>query len=166
MRNVKGFLSDDGVFFDAVEDAELYEATHALEAVVANIGANPEKFLVVVDGCRKQLERYLNAKSKYEASEARSWSTDATRPGAPASPVVDNADDCRAEDHAPVLEQQADELEHVPDVGSSVRTEAVPDDSPINGPRGGGAHARSVRRAAHMATASPAAISVARGSGR
>ena len=159
MRSVRGFLADDGVFFDTAEDAELYEALHALEFSVKNIGADPEKFMIVLIGCEEQLRRYLDAKSRYEKAEAAY-----PREGVPnAEPAVDHADDDGAEEHASVLEQPADEHEHVPDVRSGVGTEAVPDGSPVDGAGGGGAHARSVRRAAHMATTSTAALATARG---
>lgn len=167
MRNVKGFLSDDGVFFDAEADAELYEAMHALEATVRNIGADPNKFLIVVEGCRKQLERYLNAKSSFEKSERSSVAKagDDRRSGEQATPFVEhNADDGSAEAYTPVLEQPINESEHVPNMGCSVSTEAIPDDSALNGSRGRRFATRSVRSAPYMATASRAALATACGS--
>jgi len=158
MRNVKGFLSDDGTFFDAEEDAELYEATHALEAIVSNIGANPEKFMIVVDGCRKQIRRYLDAKDKYEQSEGRAWDE-------AASPAAHNADNRGPEGTAPVLEQPADGPEPVPDLGSGIGSEAVSADGKVDGIGGGRTHARGVLGASYMATTSSAAIALARGSG-
>lgn len=183
MRNVKGFLSDDGVFFDVKEDAELYEALHALEASVRNIGADPEKFMIVVGGCSKQLRRYLDAKSAYEKAEnaqfepsrkrgeaaqhsvegEESSEGDNAEAGRPdAAPADDHADNAVAKVHAPVLEQPADEPEYVPDVRSGIGTESVPDDGTLNGARGRGAHARNLRRAANMATTSHAALTASR----
>lgn len=153
MKSVSGFLADDGVFFDTEADAELYEALHALEFSVRNIGADPVKFMIVVEGCQEQLRRYLDAKSNYEKSEAR-------QPAAPDS--VNHPDDGRTEAAAPVLEQPTDEHQHMPDVRGSVGTEAVRDDSTVDGSGSGGAHARSVRRAPYMATTSGAAITAAR----
>jgi hypothetical protein len=157
MRSVKGFLADDGTYFDTAESAELYEALHALEFSVTNIGADPAKFMIVIEGCQDQLRRYLDAKNKYEESEATG-----PRPGN-AQPVVNNTDNGRAEGDAPVLEQQVDKPEHVPDIRSGVGTEAVPDERKVDGAGGGGAHARSVRSAAYMATVSTAALATARG---
>jgi hypothetical protein len=154
MKSVRGFLADDGTFFDAKEDAELYEALHALEFSVKNIGADPAKFMIVVEGCQEQLRRYLDAKSNYEKSEAVG--------PAPASDSVDHANDGRAEADAPILKQPVDEHQHVSDVRSGVGAEAVPNDSAVDGTGSGGAHARSVRRAPHMATTSSAAIAAAR----
>ena len=153
MKSVKGFLADDGTYFDAREDAELYEALHALEFSVRSIGADPSKFMIVVTGCQEQLRRYLDAKSSYEKSEA-------TGPAAPDS--VNNTNDSNTKADAPVLEQSADEHQHMPNVRSGISTEAVRDDGPIDGTGGGGAHARGIRRAPHMATTSSAAIAAAR----
>ena len=160
MRQVKGFLSDDGVFFDAHADAELYEAMHDLELVVKNIGANPEKFLVVLDGCHKQVRRYLDAKEGFKASEA---SGVASAAAGTASHPEHNADDAGAETHAPVLEQPFNESKSVPDVGSGERTEAVPDYSEVDGIGGRSTHARGLRSTAHLATTSQAALSTSRG---
>lgn len=156
MKRVTGFLADDGVYFDAKEDAELYEALHALEFSVRNIGADPAKFMIVVEGCQEQLRRYLDAKVSYEKSEATG-----PRPGA-APDSVDHTNDSRTEAAAPVLEQSPDEHQHVPDVRSGVSTEAVRNDSPVDGTGGGSVDARSIRRAPHMATTSSAAIAAAR----
>jgi hypothetical protein len=155
MRSVKGFLADDGTYFDTAESAELYEALHALEFSVRNIGADPAKFMIVIEGCQDQLRRYLNAKNEYEESEAKG-------PG-DTQPAVNNTNDSRAEGDASVLEQPANEPEHVPDVRSGVGTEAVPDERKIDGAGGGSTHARSVRSAAYMATVSTAALATARG---
>jgi hypothetical protein len=158
MKRVTGFLADDGTYFDAKADAELYEALHALEFSVRNIGADPVKFMIVVEGCQEQLRRYLDAKAGYEKSEATG-----PRPGAGTAPdSVDHANDSRTEAAAPVLEQSLDEHQHVPDVRSGISTEAVRDNGPVDGAGGGSVDARSVRRAPHMATTSSAAIAAAR----
>jgi hypothetical protein len=161
MRNVKGYLSDDGVFFDAEADAELYEALQALEFTVRNIGADPNKFMVVVEGCRKQLERYLNAKSKFEESEA----SGPDGPGGTKPASEHHTDDGSAVADASVQQQPPDSAQHVPDLGGGIGAEAISNDIALNGAGGRSAHARSVRRAALMATASGAAIASARGSG-
>jgi hypothetical protein len=158
MRNVKGFLSDDGMFFDAKEDAELYEATYALEAVVRTIGANPEKFMIVVNGCQRQLRRYLDAQVAYEENEGRLWE-DTAAPSA-----AHNTDGREPEAAASVLEQPTDEPKPMPDVGSGVGSEAVSREEPVDGSRGRRTHARGVLGASYMATTSPTAIAVACGS--
>lgn len=104
MRSVTGYLADDGTFFDARADVELYEALHALEFSVKNCGASPEKFMAVVHGCRKQLERYLNAQHEFEKSET-SGSTNGKGAGATEPPVNHHADDGDAKEPTRVLEQ-------------------------------------------------------------
>jgi hypothetical protein len=162
MRSVSGFLADDGVFFDTKEDAELYEALHALEFSVKSIGADPAKFMIVIEGCQEQLRRYLDAKDSYEKSETIGPATF----GVPnTEPDLNNANDGGTEGDARILEQPSDKCEYVPDVRGGVGAEDVPDRSPVDGARSGGAHARSVRSAAHLATTSAAALATARGSG-
>lgn len=162
MRNVTGFLSDDGVFFDVQEDAELYEALHMLQLTVKNIGADPEKFMIVVDGCRKQLRRYLDAKSSYEESEKRGIGQASAEASGAAKATPNRANGGPSERHAPVFEQPADEREHVPDVRSGVSAEVVRDNSTVDGTGSGGIDARGVRGAAHLATTSPAALATSR----
>jgi hypothetical protein len=161
MKKVSGYLADDGTFFDAEADVELYEALHALEFSVKNIGADPAKFMIVVEGCQDQLMRYLNAQSKFKRSEALGPVPRATGSSNP-QPAVDHTNDRSAEGHAPVLEQSADEPEHVPDIRGSIGAEAVPDGRTIDGTGSGSTDARSVRGAAYMATVSSAAITAAR----
>jgi len=160
-RPVKGFLADDGTFFDSQEDVDLYDALHALRFHVTQIGANPEKFLIVLDGCARQVKDYLDAKEAYNKAESRDNGTNADPANGTtiSTPLgVDHTKFFRPEEDASIQQQSIDGTEHVPDMGSSISAETVPNDSKIDGVGSGVYTPRSVRRSAHMATTSQAAI--------
>ncbi|SRR5258706_7744368 len=173
MRAVRGYLTDDGTYFDTKEEAALYDSLHALRFAATNVGVDPDKGLIFVDGCKDAIRRYIDAKEAYNEAEGRQDEVDggrwADRAGTgtdTAAPLtINNAEFLRAEaDPSSVQQQPVDEPQHVPDVGSSVSSEAIPDKCEEHGIGSRRAYARSVRSSSHMATASTAALATARGS--
>jgi hypothetical protein len=188
MRPAKGFLADDGTFFDTADQAELYDALAALTFHVTQAGADPKKALIIIDACAEHVRRYLDAKEAYNKAEnanvdelAKNWHgtkqdyADRVYPGRDWKPVdngrwaqratspapldINHAEFFRAEtDVAPVQQQSIDEPQHVPDVGSGVSTEAIQDEQPVHGIGSGIGAPRGFLRDAYMAGASSAAI--------
>jgi len=181
-RSVKGFLADDGTFFNNQDEVELYEALNGLRFASENVGADPNKLMIIVDAIGPQIRRYLDAKESYNKAERGTGSieesgelaqeqfdklgtytkwADRAREAAPLT--INTAEFLKPETGVtPVQQQPADEREHVPDVGSGERTEAVSDKCEEHGAGVRSAHARSVRSRPYMATTSTAALDTAR----
>lgn len=149
MKQVSGYLTNDGTFFPTQDEARLYDAMAALTFAATNVGANPKAVFVIVDGCMNQIEEYINAKKEHQRAEQ------ANPFGAvpAASSAVDYADDGTTETPIPsVLEQPPHVDEYVPDVGSGVGAEEIPDIGKVNGPGIRSHDARSVLSDTPMAT--------------
>ncbi len=170
MRAVRGYLTDDGTYFDTKVEAALYDSLHALRFAATNIGVNPDKGLIFVDGCRDVIRRYIDAKEAYETAEQEhvydAYQSGPLRTGTTAPLDIDFSilDGAKA-DSSSVQQQPSDEPQHVSNVGGGVGSEAIPDKCEEHGIGSRRAYARSVRSASHMATASTAALATARGSG-
>jgi hypothetical protein len=113
--------------------------------------------MIVVDGCRRQLERYLHAKSKFEESEASGVTEQREAPTA-----KHNTDDGSAEEHASVFKQPANESESMPHMGSGVSTKELSDNSEVDGLGSRRVDARGIRSASLMATTSLTTIAKSR----
>lgn len=149
MKRVSGFLTNDGTYFDTEDEARLYDAMAALTFAATNVGANPKAVFVIVDGCMNQIEEYINAKRAHQKAEhANPFSAEPT-----ASPAFNYTNDGTTETPIPsILEQPPHVDEYVPDVGSGVGAEEIPDISKINGPGIRPHDARSVLSDTPMAT--------------
>lgn len=191
MRAAQGFLTDDGTFFDAIEDAELYDAMHAVSfAVETRCRAKPESVFVVLDMCQEEIGRYLNAKKaareKYEESassydpkkplaidtkeffrdddqEHEVESADANHESYTDPYVIDNTNNLGATwDDAPIQYVEAHKHESVSNMGSSVGTETLSDDSTLDGTGSGRSDASDICRLKDLATSLQAEIAEAR----
>lgn len=142
MKRVSGFLTNDGTYFDTEDEARLYDAMAALTFAATNVGANPKAVFVIVDGCMNQIEEYINAKRAHQKAEH----ANPFGPSAATPPVVNYTDDGTTETPIPsILEQSVDQYESMPDVGSGVIAEAVPNSGSVNGSGIRQRDARSVR---------------------
>lgn len=60
-REAKGFLCEDGRFFEDQETAELYEAKEVLRGRLEQLGKDTERVFEMIDECGTELRRYLDA---------------------------------------------------------------------------------------------------------
>jgi len=64
MREVTGYLTDDGAFYETQGDAERHEATYALVGAFTQFvgkGGNIDRFQNVIINLAPEIRRYLNA---------------------------------------------------------------------------------------------------------
>jgi len=64
MREVSGYLTEDGAFYESADDAEKHEATFALIGAYNQYvgrGGNIERFQNVIINLSPEIRRYLNA---------------------------------------------------------------------------------------------------------
>jgi len=133
MREVTGYLTEDGAFYETEDEAEKHEATHALVGAFGQyVGktGNIERFQNVIINLAPEIRRYLNAiEGPERQSETVSETEQATieRETRHRSRKVDihtpnDGLGSALED----LEQQSDRRPvHVPDVGDSAWAEEV-----------------------------------------
>lgn len=165
MRPVKGYLSDDGTYFDNAEDAELYDAMHGVKyAVETKCRANPRNVFIVLDTCADEIRRYLDAKanqakadSSYDPQEPFeiNWAAGylAECSNGPVSSDIYHPDNFGPNDLTSVLKFSPNVNEPMPDLGGSVGTEAIPDTGTVDGVGSGRSDASSVRSDPYLATA-------------
>lgn len=115
-REAKGFLCEDGRFFEDQETAELYEAKEALWQRLEGLKKAPDRVFEMIDACGLELRRYLDALKATRTSEYHG----------------DNGEG--QEGTTPVLKQQVDRPEPVPDVGRSAYAEDIFNDRKGYGP--------------------------------
>lgn len=131
MEKVAGYLSSDGKFFTYLKDAELHEATIALEKRVIILGFDPSKLFNVLDELLEEVSRYVTAKQEAISPDG---------PDSEASTVSDidqrAGDDGLTEaDIAPLLTFEADGHGDVSDIRSGEQSEEVPDKRKGHGSR-------------------------------
>lgn len=118
MKQVEGFLAEDGAFFESSTEAEYHEAKGALHDAAIPADIDPERLCAAIDQLFPQVERYVNAKKAHDAvapecAFGQSIETETNRPR------VNRTDEQRAtEANAPVLKQPSRKRQPVPDVGS------------------------------------------------
>lgn len=61
MKQVTGFLTEDGTFFDNKAAADLHEAEHLLDHSARYIGVDPEKLKDAINQLHEPVRRYLDA---------------------------------------------------------------------------------------------------------
>lgn len=182
MKSVKGYLTDDGTFFDNATDAEFYDALQALSLTAKSQNINPERLITAIDLSAKEVGRYLNAKYAKEKSDEQKtaiefesnngvnpyiWSANEQRGDNPNALIIDHADNGRAEEDIPsFLNKQASVDEPMPNVGSGVSTETIRDNGSQHGAGSWGSDASSVRSNPDMAIALSHELAEARFRGR
>jgi hypothetical protein len=128
MREAKGFVTDDGTFFEDDKEAALYEAELRLKARLAEVlpNLNQDAFFAVVVGAMQELTEFINAhhawnppKTKEPDGEAASGTAEDTTGAGHVSSTE--------EDLASLLKLPTRGHSDVPDVGSRPRTEKVSD---------------------------------------
>lgn len=140
MKQTKGFVTDDGTFFENEYEAELYEAEFRLRAGLTTTfpQLNQEPFFTIVLTLKRELMEYLNAHSTTDANkpipdEGEERVEDEPRPAPKAdehSAYVSSAE----EDLASVLKLPTRRPSHVPDVRSGTQPEEVSNRSALDGP--------------------------------
>jgi hypothetical protein len=164
MRRVNGFIASDGTFFETADQCEFYEANYALDYAVRAIGADPDKFRIVVNGCASQVRRYLDAKEAFEKAEYADGGAWAARAEPAAPSDLDRARHGEAtRDATSVQQQPADSDQHVSDVGSGERAEAVSNERSEHGAGVRSALARSLRGSTSVAANQAPGFAVTRG---
>lgn len=143
MKQTKGFITEDGTFFEDEFEGNLYEAElHLRHALAERFPQLPqEKFFVVVLGVIREMKEYLNAHTESLAnSVSEQVDTSASEIGAEdevsSPPPVDEHPAYLSgteEDLASVLKLPTRRPSHVPDVGSGTQPEEVPNRSAVDG---------------------------------
>lgn len=132
MKKVRGYLTNDDVFFETKEEAELHEATRALELSCSRMGLRTDAVMTVIDELTNQIERYINAKRR-----------------ANKHPPIDNTPEG---DNVSLLELAARGDEPVSDIRDGERTKTLRYDSSLDGFGSRRDNASSVRRGEDLAT--------------
>lgn len=68
MKQVSGFLSNDGKFFERQEEAVFHDAQEALVKVIAATDVDEERFLELINRFGAEIGSYLNAKIACESA--------------------------------------------------------------------------------------------------
>lgn len=143
MREVTGFLTDDGAFYESMWEAETHEATYALTGAFKQYvgeSGNVKRFQNVITNLAPEIRRYLNAiEGPAEQSETISEVDQATieretrhKPPSTREHTPNDGLGSALED----LEQQQDRGPvHVPNVGDRAWSEEVQHRREIDGPR-------------------------------
>lgn len=132
MKKVRGYLTNDDVFFGTKEEAELHEATRMLELSCSLMHLRTAAVLTVIDELSLQIERYINAKRRVNKH-----------------PTDNNPSEA---DTVSVLELSPRGFESVSYIRDSKRPEEVRHYSPLDGIGGGGDDASGVRGSEDLAT--------------
>jgi hypothetical protein len=140
MKQTRGFVTDDGTFFEREREAELYEAEFRLRAgLIASFpNLNQEPFFAIVLEMKRELLEYLNA---YFTENATKPDPDKSEVGVeieePVAPPFDEHPayiNSAEEDLASILKLPVRRHSNVSDVGSSTPTEEVSNRSALDGP--------------------------------
>lgn len=81
MRKAKGYIADDGSFFEHEEDAEKHDAEMVIRTFCTIHHVDAEKLLSYVEALAEPIKDYLNADAKVKArnspqAEVASYQTD------------------------------------------------------------------------------------------
>lgn len=140
MKQTKGFVTDDGTFFESEYEAELYEAEFRLRAgLVATFpNLNQEPFFSIVLTLKHELMEYLNAHSTANATRRDPDPTEIADEAPVSEPPKANEHpayiNSAEEDLASVLKLPVRRHSNVSDVGSSTPAEEVSNGSAFDGP--------------------------------
>lgn len=140
MKEAIGYITEDGKFFEGMDEAEEHEAFKALRSALVEIcGVDVEVFTAVCSSIPNEIRRYINANeaaTRYREIQAS----------------LSAQDQARREDNSQALfEQQARIDEPLPDMGSGVVEEAVQQQRAIDGIGSGGINAPDVRSSENLA---------------
>lgn len=140
MKQTKGFVTDDGTFFESEGEAQLYEAEFRLRGALSTTfpSLNQEPFFTIVLTLKRELTEYLNAHSTTNAAkpdpdegEVRDEDEVSEAPPVDEHPAIINSAE---EDLASILKLPTRRPSHVPDVRSGTQPEEVSDRSALDGP--------------------------------
>ena len=167
-KQVKGFLSSDGTFFEREPECKRHEAMQHLAVLCESHGTNFENLLILLNSWHETIKDYFNADNKCKEHQV----IGKAEPQAGAfDDYDDDGDDLSAllpsKEHNPnppigskdapgFLEQQIRGNQRMPDVWDSPHAEAVPSARKSDGPRGRGSDASVLRGDAGVADAQDA----------
>lgn len=141
-RQVEGYITTDGTFFEDRIEAEVHEATLVLSGLMLGEGLNDHslKFLLKFIGdYHGEVEAYIKAIRIQQAVETE-------RAGDLPEDEGDTADDeGGSQDAESVQQQPAVSGGHLPDLGRSVSPEEIQNRRKKHGSRSRNSHARRVR---------------------
>jgi len=136
MKKASGYITADGSFFENEGEAILYEAELRLRGRLATEfpEVNHERFFTVLVNVMSELREYVNAyKDKRVDAKSEDGKEDAGGEKAKADDGLGHIDSAE-KDLASLLKLPVRGSEHVPDVGSSSRSEKVSDRRSKHGP--------------------------------
>lgn len=187
MRQVTGFLTADGAFFESQADAELHECTIDLEKAAEEIGFSPNALLTACEKIPLNIMRFIHAHQAATTHEDTrttqgDWLAERTEAVPDTRRVAEaylrgdiseeqyfeynrfhNQDDGRREEVATrQLKQPAHKRERVPDLRGRLGTASVQEQGKSNGVGGGRDHASGLRRSTPSTTRTPTEFAEAR----
>jgi hypothetical protein len=69
-KEVKGYLADDGTFFQSQPECERYNAQCQLFSLCESHSIHPENFMTLINSWHQQIREYLNADSNCKSKQA------------------------------------------------------------------------------------------------
>src|SRR6187402_2737322 len=121
MKRVRGYLTQDGTFFELEVDANLYEAEIDLRTRSGNAKIDPDRLIDALRMLHAPIRKYLNAIENKKDNEANSAELVVDRDA-----FLNQPNDGSTETNPSSVQQlKALSDEHVPDVGSDPQPEAV-----------------------------------------
>lgn len=140
MKEVAGYITDDGKFFDSMDEAEEYEAWISLSRALVEISTiEPTSLLAVIATIPDEIRRYINA------NEAATRSREIQ-----ASLSAEDHNLGEADTQA-VFEQSSRIDEPLPDMGGSIVEETIRQQRTIDGIGSGRIDAPDVRSSENLA---------------
>lgn len=140
MKEAIGYITEDGKFFEGIDEAEEHEAFVALQLALVDVGGvNISAMLKVIVTIPNEIRRYINANeaaTRYREIQASLSAKDNTRGEA---------------DTQVLFEQQTRIDEPLPNMGSSVEQKEVQLERAIDGIRSRGTDASDVRSSEDLA---------------
>jgi hypothetical protein len=130
MRQVTGFLTTSGVFYETKEEAEFKEAEAQLGAALETIKKNATVFFAIIEHYPKLVEEYVHARKAFRGPEVTEYYDPIVEeyPRAEYNDSHTGHDDTREGEASPVFALKADGREPVSAVGSGAQSEAVRDE--------------------------------------
>jgi len=141
MREVVGYLTDDGAFYEAESDAEKHEATYALVGAFSQYvgkSGNIDRFQNVIINLAPEIRRYLNAvegpeRQSETVSEVEQATVERETRHRPSKVDIHSPDDGLGSALVGLVEQPDRGLMHVPNMGDRSRAEEVQQRRKVDG---------------------------------
>jgi len=155
MKETKGYITDDGTFFETKEEALLHEAESVLRGALSSQTQDVDILLNYILHNIEPIRNYLNAylAARYSTPDPAQDENREEARNSPSSAMPENTGHVSSteEDLKALLKLPTRGPSHLPDVGRGPHAEEVQDRREEHGPRVRGGDAPSVRGGKDMA---------------